>query len=528
MQRITSGPGMFRPILLTTLSVVALLGAAEARPAQGPAVPALAAPPPASTPTDQTVAAALAVLPANDPLRAFYTARRMQPAWSKADAKTLLDALADADRQALNPLDFLPDLASTRDGTERDFRLTRAALAYGSALAMGRVNPESVEEIFTLHRNLVDIPGGLNAALNGHRLQAWLEALPPTDRGYVGLSKAYLRYRGIAVRGGWPAFQVGDKLNPGETDPRVPALVTRLVLEGDLDQPVAGDVYTDPIVEAVKRFQGRHGLNNDGVIGEDTQEELQATAEDRARMIATNMERRRWLARVVASERIDVNTAASILTYWKDSQPVRATRVINGKPTTQTPSLEAAFQTVLANPPWNVPESIVRKEILPHIARDPDYLAKENMVGSVTTGFRQRPGPTNSLGVVKFEVQDDYAIYLHDTPSKRLFGKFDRHLSHGCIRVEGAVDFARFLLQDDPAGLATFDAAEAAGETQRVSIGRSIPVRLLYWTAFMNGDDRVAFRKDAYGRDSKLGEALGVGALSFKASARDKIDDVGP
>jgi murein L,D-transpeptidase YcbB/YkuD len=210
---------------------------------------------------------------------------------------------------------------------------------------------------------------------------------------------------------------------------------------------------------------------------------------------------------------------------------VQGRLVINGKPTTQTPSIEASFETVLANPPWNVPESIVKKEILPHIAKDPGYLERENMVASDAGGYyhvSQKPGPANSLGVVKFEVQDEYAIYLHDTPSKRLFARVDRHLSHGCIRVQGAVDFARFLLKDDPQGLATFDAAEASGDTTRVSIGRTIPVRLLYWTVFMNGDDRVAFRKDAYGRDSKLGEALGVGALSFKATDRNKVEDVGP
>jgi murein L,D-transpeptidase YcbB/YkuD len=526
---------MTRPFLVPTpvlatlvLAALALTAGAEAKPRSSAPPAAAPAQPPLPLPTEQTITAAVAALPADDPLRSFYTAHRMQPAWSRADAKTLLAALADADRQALNPRDFLGDLETERDPASRDLKLTRAALAYGAALAMGRVNPESVEEIFTLKRNVVDIPGGLEDALTTHRLQAWLDALPPNDRGYAGLSKAYLHYRGIAIQGGWPTFQVGDKISPGDTDPRIPALVTRLVLEGDLEQAVPGDVYSDPIVEAMRRFQGRHGLNNDGVIGEDTQEELQATAEDRARMIATNMERRRWLSRVLAPERIDVNTAATILTYWKDGQPVRAMRVINGKRTTQTPSLEAAFSTVLANPPWSVPESIVKKEILPHIAKDPGYLAKENMVETDTGGFRQRPGPSNSLGLVKFEVQDEYAIYLHDTPSKRLFNKFERHLSHGCIRVDGAVDFARFLLAGDPAALATFDAAEASGDTTRVPIGRTIPVRLLYWTAFMNGDNRVAFRKDAYGRDSRLGEALGVGALSFTASDRDKTDDVGP
>lgn len=523
---------MNRPIVSTALAVVLVASATggEARIRQLQPLPPAATAAPA--PEYATIAAAVNALPPDDPLRAFYTARRMQPAWSRADAEILIAAIRDADRQALNPKDFLPNLDKARGPIERDMELSRAALAWGHALAMGKVNPEQIDEVFTLKRNVVNIPGGLNDALAAHRLQAWFDSLPPDDKGYQGLSRAYLRYRSIAMRGGWPAWKPGESIKPGDVDRRIPALVTRLVLEGDLDQPVPGDVYSQPIVEAMKRFQGRHGLDNDGVIGLDTQDELRATAEDRARMIATNMERRRWLDRDPAPERIDVNTAGSILTYWKDGQPVRGALVINGKPDHQTPSLEASFSTVLANPPWNVPESIVKREILPHLAKDPGYLDRENMTATDANGglmrVVQRPGAGNSLGVVKFEVQDDYAIYLHDTPSKKLFARVDRHLSHGCVRVQGAVDFARFLLKDDPQALATFDAAEASGDTVRVSIGRSIPVRLLYWTAFMNGDDRVAFRKDAYGRDSKLGEALGVGALSFKAMDRNKVDDVGP
>jgi murein L,D-transpeptidase YcbB/YkuD len=523
---------MNRPIVSTALAVVLLAtateGEARTRQSAGPSFPSQSATPAADS---AAIAAAVNALSADDPLRAFYAARRMRAAWSAADAEVLIASIQDADRQALNPRDFLPDLDGERDPVQRELKLSRAALAWAHAQAMGKVNPEQVEEIFTLKRNVVDVPGGLNEALTGRRLQAWLESLPPNDKGYLGLSRAYLSYRSIAQRGGWPTFKPGEPIKPGDTDRRIPALVTRLVLEGDLEQPVAGDVYADPIVEAVKRFQGRHGLDNDGVIGLDTQDELRATAEDRARMIATNMERRRWLERNPAPERIDVNTAASILTYWNDGLPVKGSLVINGKPTHQTPSIEAAFSTVLANPPWNVPESIVKKEILPHLAKDAGYLDRENMTASNAGGFYhvvQRPGPGNSLGLVKFEVQDEYAIYLHDTSSKKLFGRVDRHLSHGCVRVQDAVEFARFLLKDDPQGLAAFDAAEASGDTTRVSIGRSIPVRLLYWTAFMNGDDRVAFRKDAYGRDSTLGEALGMGALSFQATDRNKVEDVGP
>ncbi len=526
-------PFLVPAILISTLGPLAVQAAPVAAPAKSvPAQvkPAAAAPvvPVAPRPVPKPVDPALkALLDAGRPepsLQRFYAQRAWAPAWSRSDQDVLIAVLRDADRHALIPRDFIPALDASLSEQERDVRLSRAALAYASAIAMGRVNPESVEPIFTLHRNVVDIPGGLNAALNGARLADWLKALAPQDKGYEGLSGAYLRYRTIAINGGWPKFKSGATIRPGDSDPRVPALAARLLAEGDLATPVEGTIYSDDLVKAMQAFQVRHGILDDGVIGADTQDELEATAEDRARQIATNLERRRWLARTVADERIDVNTAASILVYWKNGEP-SGRRVINGKSNKATPSIEASFSTIMANPPWNVPPDIAAAEILP---KGPGYLAAEDMYMTPDGRVVQRAGPKSALGLVKFEVQDPYAIYLHDTPSRRLFARYQRHMSHGCVRVEDAVGFARMLLASNPTALAEFDAAQGTTSSKRVSMGREIPVRMLYWTAFMTGKDKVAFRKDVYGFDSKLGEALGVGALSFQAKDRTKQEDVGP
>jgi murein L,D-transpeptidase YcbB/YkuD len=499
--------------------------AAQQTPAAQPSA-AVTAPPavPAPRPIDAALKAALDDVKPSDPVARFYQQRNYKLAWSRGDQASLMAILGDANRQALNPKDYLPALDGTENNEDRDIALTRSALSYAAAISMGKVNPKSVEEIFTLHRNVVDVAAGLDAAVDGRTLAAWFKTLPPDDKGYEGLSGAYLRYREIAIKGGWPAFKPGAVIKPGDTSARVPAVAARLLAEGDLTAPVAGSSYTPALVEAMKIFQQRHGVPDDGVIGADTQDELQATAEDRARQIATNMERRRWLQRVVASERIDVNTAASILVYWKDGKP-SGRNVINGRSNKATPSIEASFSTILADPPWNVPADIAAKEIFPKGA---GYLAAEDMYIAADGHVVQRAGPKSALGLVKFEVQDPYAIYLHDTPSRKLFGHYQRHLSHGCVRVDGAVDFARLLLADNPDALATFDAAEAAHDSKRVAMGRTIPVRMLYWTAFMTGSDRVAFRKDVYGFDTKLAVALGVGGLSFKPADRTKADDVGP
>jgi murein L,D-transpeptidase YcbB/YkuD len=200
-------------------------------------------------------------------------------------------------------------------------------------------------------------------------------------------------------------------------------------------------------------------------------------------------------------------------------------RVVTGDADNATPSLERPFASVVANPPWTVPTSIAQREILP---RGAGYMRANNM--TIQNGMVvQRAGPNAALGQVKFELQDSYAIFLHDTPSRGAFDQSFRHLSHGCVRVQDAVGFARLLLAPDPERLARFDAALDSGQTVRVATGRPIDVRLLYWTAFLDGQGRVAFRDDIYRRDTRLAEALGIALhLPRPDDRRADADDVGP
>jgi len=525
---VVSGQAVAQPEVVTP---------AQPQPYTGAAAPpaTVAPPPPQVPPVDPALKAAVLAIPAVSAeaiyLRQFYALRNYELAWTRGDEQVLLGAIDDAERHGLNPRDFMPD-SGGGDAVQRDLRLTRAAFAYGQALAFGRIKPETMESIWTLRPHSADLPNGLNQALKARDLQAWIDQLPPTDRGYQGLTAAFLRYREIATRGGWPAWRAGAKIEPGKSDPRLPALVARLVAEGDLapeaaipPSGAAATLYHPAVVEAAKRFQTRHGLTPDGVIGADTQVELGATAKDRMRQIATNMERRRWVSRVLADERIEVNTAAAILVYWRDGRPIYGTRVVPGAPKTPTPSLEAPFSSVVANPPWNVPAGIAAAEILP---KGPGYMAARGMY--LTNGrVVQRPGPNSALGLVKFEVNNPYAIYLHDTPSKRFFANTNRHLSHGCVRVQDAIAFARMLLGYNPPALEQFDAAQATGDTTRVHLGREIPVRLLYWTAFLDGEGRISFRKDVYGRDDKLAKALGLGSMDQLLEQQGPAPgDVGP
>lgn len=465
-------------------------------------------------------------------VRALYELTAWRPVWTPARLSDLTAVARKTENHGLASADFFDFVGLAADPSSSEVRTTAAALTYARALAEGRVRPETVEELWEMEKNRVDLPTGFANALGNGQLVAWFDGLAPSDIGYTNLSAGYLRYIRLVRNGGWPQFRQGAAIEPGTSDARIPVLIKRLVAEGDLTiadgarLTVEGLTYGSELQNAVRSFQSRHGLLADGRIGPATQRSLGASTEDRARQIALNLERRRWLKRTPPPERIEVNTAAAIMVYWKDGRPVHSNRVIVGSPEHQTPSLEKPFASMMANPPWFVPAGIARREILP---RGPAYLAANNMYlsnGSVI----QRAGPTAALGYVKFEMRDSYAIFLHDTPGKAAFNLSMRQRSHGCVRVQGAVEFARLLLAPDPERLRQFDAAQASRETQRVQMGRDIAVRLLYWTAFVDGQQRVAFREDVYKRDQKLAEALGI-AVDLPDVVADGVpdaNDVGP
>jgi murein L,D-transpeptidase YcbB/YkuD len=512
-------------------AAAALASVLSSRAVAQSAQPYMSAPP---SPEASAYAAQVARLPAEirEDVRSVYEVAGWRPLWTPARVRALGDVSGRAERHGLSGTDFFDFAGLAADPASSDVRTTAAALTYARVLAEGRVRPETVEDLWEMRKNRVDLPGGLLDALARERLLDWFESLAPSDIGYSNLSAGYVRYRRmIAAGGGWEPFPAGPTLEPFATDMRVPVLITRLAAEGDLARDRAAALagtttYSAELVEAVRGFQIRHGLAADGRIGQGTQRSLSASAEDRARQIALNLERRRWLARDVAPERIEVNTAAAIMVYWKDGRPVHSNRVVVGTPANQTPSLEKPFASVVANPPWYVPASIARNEILP---RGPAYLAANNMFISNGTVI-QRAGPTAALGYVKFELQDSYAIFLHDTPAKAAFANAYRHRSHGCVRVQDAVEFARLLLAPDPERLEAFDRAQASRETRRITTGREISVRLLYWTAFVDGQGRVAFREDVYDRDNRLAQALGI-AVSLPRPVDDgraDVNDVGP
>jgi L,D-transpeptidase YcbB len=261
----------------------------------------------------------------------------------------------------------------------------------------------------------------------------------------------------------------------------------------------------------LRTFQERNGLDADGAVGPGTLEALNVPAADRVRQIEINLDRWRWLPRDLGERYVMVNIAGFALDVIEAGKPALSMRVVAGKPTNRTPMFTGTMTHLVLNPYWNVPSGILKKEILPHIARDPGYLARQNMEMLPGGKVRQKPGANNALGKIKFLFPNRFDVYLHDTPSRSLFSRSVRTFSHGCIRVEKPLELAEYLLKEDPAWTPEkIQKALAKGKESWVKIPNPLPVHLAYWTAWVDDAGVTQFRKDVYGRDKPLAEKLGA------------------
>lgn len=458
--------------------------------------------------------------------RAFYEARGWAAAWNKDSAAQLQEALQSAPTHGLRTDMFLK-LPLPDDATEREVTLTRSALLYASALASGFVDPTSLGNVYTIPRPRPDLATRLNEALAKGEVGSWLESLTPQTDEYRALSKAFLQYRQLASQTKVATVAEGGLIRPGRSDPRIPGIAAALVANGYLDPkrgaPQDPQRYAGDLVDSVKQMQADYGLKPDGVIGPDSVDALNRGPADRARRLAVGLERLRWTDRTPPETRIDVNTAATFLDYWRGGQHAGRRRVVTGEPGWETPQLQSPMVNLVANPIWRVPDSIYEEELA---NKGPGYFAANHMA------FRdgrlvQLPGPKNSLGQVKFDMENGQSIYLHDTQAKALFADPERHRSHGCVRVDGAVDFAMQLASEEGVA-ADFHEGLAKGEESFVKLKRQIPVRLLYRTAYYDGS-MVRLVPDIYGWDDPIAAKLGLGAVPPRRRPSGRLGvDVGP
>jgi L,D-transpeptidase YcbB len=494
--------------------------------------------------------------------RAFYERRQFAPAWV-ADAKPgpqiddLIASLREADREGFDPnlynvamleerrneasKGFLSDKGfDPREAGALDVWLTYLYMKYASDIADGLSDLARVDPAWKIRPEKFDPLAHLEKALSENRIAESLRELLPTSLEYARLRNALGVHRAVSAKGGWPQLPLTLKLKPGQKNPQVTALATRLAASSDYRGSVPqgnSGVYSPALQEAVKAFQRRHGLTADGVIGRDVVAEMNVPVERRIAQIQMNMERWRWLPRDLGERYILVNIPEMRLDVVEGEEVPLTMKVVVGKPDSQTPIFNDEMTYVVFSPYWNVPETIAQDETLPAVLKDPGFLTRNNMDVVDKAGntvdpssidlsdaaayrFRQRPGTDNSLGLVKFMFPNQFNVYLHDTPADSLFERAARSLSHGCVRVEQPEELARYVLRDQPEWTAERIAdAMHGGEEKTVKLKAPLPVYLGYWTARANPDGTVQFRRDVYDVDSRLTTRLADRLKRLKQSS---------
>lgn len=365
---------------------------------------------------------------------------------------------------------------------------------------------------------------GLNQQGVGQLDAAFNTARPSLPR-YINLRNAYLIAR-EHLPSRWPVIPDGPTMEQGDLSPRVQILKLRLRAEGYLPIPASAAesdaLFDSQVTAAVREFQRRHHLDDDGKVGPRTLLQLNISPSTRLEQIRTNLERMRWLAADMEDTLLLVDIAAARIEFYRNGEVVWTGRAQVGQPLHQTPKLKSLITHVTVNPSWTIPTSIFLRDQLPKIQRDPDYLSDRNMRIYNYSGdevpasdvnwnnpngilLRQAPGPNNALGEVVIRFSNPFAVYLHDTPSSWLFNTTNRFYSNGCVRVEDAMELTWLLFKEAPRKFwQELEAVRMSGETRNVHLYRSIPVLMAYWTAEASPDGTLFYRPDTYQDDQQL------------------------
>ena len=433
--------------------------------------------------------------------------------------------LGDAGAHGLSPSAYLNgSLEAGLNGRDPAGRraamsqLVDGLMSYAHDVHAGRLPVTSFINDWGLRPQPYDPRGPFLAALQQDQLQGWLDSLAPPYAGYDNLKQGLTTYRTVAANGGWATVPAGAALKPGDDDARVPLLRARLAAEDSAVQADPSTTFDDALAQGVMRAQKRYGLRPDGVVAASTLAALNVPVQRRIDQIVANLERWRWLPPVLPADRIQVNIAAAVLTVFHEDTPTLSMRAVTGRPGDETPMLQSQVQSIVINPPWNVPSSIATKELWPKERANPGYFAKHSIsviqLPGGGTRLQQKAGDASALGRVKFDFPNTYGVYLHDTPSHSTFGTYGRMVSHGCVRLEKPMDLAKAVLAADPRWQG--DAVEQAiadGDTLRAPLPQPIAVFLLYWTAYLAPDGSVNFRDDPYSWDRELVKRLGTSPI---------------
>jgi len=488
-------------------------------------------------------------------LREFYQPAGYAPAWVQGatpspQALAMIDIFRDAWKKGLEPEDYdasrwngrLHSLQSSNsDASVFDVALTVSTMRYVSDLRIGRINPKHFQFGLTVEQKKYDLAKFLRDQLMpASDISAVLDEIEPPFATYRRTEQALARYVQLAREDDGEKLPTPPKpIDPGQTYTGVPRLVRLLTLVGDLPpgtQPHDSQIYDSTLAEGVRRFQRRHGLDDDGRIGPATIIQLNVPLSDRVRQLQLTLERWRWLPTEFSAPPIIVNIPDFRLRALDENNKVALEmRVVVGKAmSTQTPVFTRDMTFIVLRPYWNVPPGILRRSTIPAIKRDRNYVAKQNfeittLDGKVVTSgpvsddvlaqlqagklaIRQKPGANNALGLVKLMFPNEYSVYLHSTPSTELFSQSRRDFSAGCIRVEKPAELTTWVLRNNPGW--TLDRVQQGMQSGKdnvtVTLARVVPVFIVYGTAIAY-ENEVHFYDDIYGHDRKLAAVLAKG-----------------
>ncbi len=487
-------------------------------------------------------------------LERFYAARGFQPVWTaRTMVFELMSAVEAAVDDGLDPADYhLREIrgfytnppVSPEQIACYDLLLTESFFTLASHLRYGKVNPETLDIHLDLHheRSRSALEYRLNRFIATQQIAVALKEIRLQHPVYDLLRKGLARYRTIAREGGWPIVPEGPKLQEGVRQSRVTILRERLKIAGDISRQSTdtSTVYNRELVDGVKRFQKRNGMEADGVVGAATLRLMNIPVARRIDAIRLNLERYRWFLSDLEPTSILVNVASFTLRYVENGRYRWSTRVVVGKPGRETPLFKADMQYVILNPQWVIPPTILDKDALPALRKSSSYLSHKHLRiiasnGSVVNPesvnwsqysarnfpyrLQQSAGDQGSLGRVKFMFPNPYIVFLHDTPHKELFAESIRNFSSGCVRVQNPVDLAALVLQDSVTwSKENVIAAINRGKTRIVFLPKRIPVYILYLTATDEGDE-LHFLDDIYNRDDRVLKALTTPLPQFKTES---------
>lgn len=489
-----------------------------------------------------------------DGVIAFYEARGYQPAWTADGALTeraiaLIERIAAADTDGLDPLAYdTPRVDLGAHGAldagaiaAAEIQMSMAVAAYTREAYAGRLDPRTIGPAGTndidIRPHYPDTAAALSAVATDEDAVATLEGYNPQQAGYVALRNELARLRG-EEQVARIIIPDGATLRLGDEDPRVALLRERLEL------PLPGDenanLFDDVVQAAVREFQGNAGLVADGIVGPNTIGALNGPNIDPVAEVIANMERWRWAPRELGDYYVMVNIPEFMVRIVSDGTVIHETRVVVGQTTHRTPVFSDEIETIAVNPFWYVPASIVAAEYMPVLRSDPGYFNRNGydvflyyngaahlvdptqvawgQVSPSQVSMRQRPGPGNALGQIKFLFPNSHSVYLHDTPSKSLFQYDVRAYSHGCVRVMNPMDFADALLSRDPnLGVAQLQAL--FGDQERlVNLDQHIPINIVYFTAVVDETGTVQFKNDIYGYSAIVRDRLGLNSTIVAAN----------